>query len=371
MARAVLTAAQGARHRLLGQEQHLVSQVKSGYRITQANLTPHVNSFINAYSAELRQLQAQAEDDESGAPKVAHSWAMRNGKALQSVLRVHLTSFAQHAAQQTTAAQALAAHDATQQARHLMTVSLAPAFLRGLPHNTLKLTPQKAIDALAGRAKNGQPLAKLLSKLPDDIADRLMQDVLAGLEAGQNPRVVAQTLWRDIGMAQSQALNVARTELISAYRAAASATYQANSDVLDGWYWSAALDGRCCAMCAAMNGTLHGLDETLDSHNQCRCAMVPKTKSWADLLGPDVDTSGIPETGVSDDDFQDGADWLAQQSAETQRDVLGGQAALAAYQDGAYALQDLIGTAYSASWGQSRYQKSLKALGIDFRDYLN
>lgn len=382
----LLNLSLAARHQLIGREQQLVAHIKSRYHAVRVALEPHVNALIAAYGAELtrrqqqqRQQAADGEDGETPAPPrvtVPRSWlAARGGgnvKPLQAALRQHLGTFAGAATGATMAAQGAAIQAATEQTRHSVTVALSPAIRRGLPPDTVKTARQSALDALAGRAKNGKPLSWLYDQLPQDTAQAVYDILAQGLADGTGPRALAGDIWRAIGGAQYRALTIARTELLGAYRAATALNYQANSDTLDGWYWQAALDGRVCGMCAAMHGTFHTLDETLDSHAQCRCAMVPKTKSYADILGPlGIDTSDIPETGVSDSDFQDGAAWLAQQDAATQRDVLGGQAAYNAYQQGAFTLADLIGTASSAAWGDSRYQKSLKQLGINFQDYLS
>ena len=106
-----------------------------------------------------------------------------------------------------------------------------------------------------------------------------------------------------------------------------------------------------------MNGTEHDLSESLDSHPNCRCAPLPKTKSWASILGPlGIDTSDIPETTIQ---VQSGADWFDNQPAATQQAILG-NAKYAAYKAGALKLSDLVYHGHDPDWGGYRQEKSLK-----------
>jgi hypothetical protein len=61
-----------------------------------------------------------------------------------------------------------------------------------------------------------------------------------------------------------------------------------------------------------------------------------------------------PETGGA---------WLARQSPEVQRQVLGSQAAVEAYRRGEVALSDFVGKRHDPRWGTSIYQKSWREEG--------
>ncbi len=107
-----------------------------------------------------------------------------------------------------------------------------------------------------------------------------------------------------------------------------------------------------------MHGTEHSLDETLDEHPNGRCSMIPKTKSWADILGPlGIDTSDIPDTSP---DIQSGSDWFDGQSEATQRAILGPK--YEAWSNGDFTLDDVVGHASDPVWGSSIYEKPLKEL---------
>lgn len=216
----------------------------------------------------------------------------------------------------------------------------------------------RAIEELVGATQAGSPLADLFAGFGREAAENVANALIRGVTLGDNPRKVARDVQQALGIERARALTISRTEGIRAYRSANLSTFQANSDVVGGWIWSAAL-GSACAVCTAMNGTKHGLDETLDSHPNCRCAMLPETKGWDEILGDlGINTDDIPDTTIQ---VQSGEAWFDEQDAATQQQILGSQSAYAAYKDGALSLSDLVGTSHSEDWGGSRYQKSLKA----------
>ena len=96
----------------------------------------------------------------------------------------------------------------------------------------------------------------------------------------------------------------------------------------------------------------------MDTHPNCRCVMLPQTKSWDDILGPlGIDTSNIPDTTIQ---VQSGSDWLDNQDAATQQSILG--AKYQGWANGDFTLQDIVGYSNSPDWGGTIYEKSLKQL---------
>ena len=227
-----------------------------------------------------------------------------------------------------------------------------------------------AMRALEGKASNGSPLDQLFNGFGQDIAQVLHQTLTAGLASGTNPREVARQMTTDLGVPRQRALVIARNEMVDSYRQAALDSYQANNDVLGGWIWCADLGPRTCAMCLAMNGQQFPLDEEFDSHACCRCAPLPATLGWQDILdnlgidAEEVDFSDLPDTTIQ---LPSGQDWLARQPTKTQTQILGpGKQTL--YQAGKLTLADLVGKGTSNQWGGYRYEVSLKDLGFDAND---
>lgn len=70
---------------------------------------------------------------------------------------------------------------------------------------------------------------------------------------------------------------IARTEILRASNNGALATYQANSDVLQGYEIKAALDERTCPQCGALDGKRYAFGEGQQPpfHVRCRCTVIP------------------------------------------------------------------------------------------------
>lgn len=203
----------------------------------------------------------------------------------------------------------------------------------------------------------------MFDRYGDEAATAASDAIRQGVLAGRNPNVIARDMMAACDISLVSALNTSRTEAMRSLRDATLANYRANDDVVEGWVWLASSDA--CAMCIAMSGQEFPLDEDMDSHNCCRCTQVPKTKSWADIFGDGVDVSDIEETQA---DVPLGIDMFNAMTDAEQRDLLG-PAKYNAYKAGAFDLADLVGTSDNGVWGTSKYEKSLKDLGIDASDY--
>jgi hypothetical protein len=127
---------------------------------------------------------------------------------------------------------------------------------------------------------------------------------------------------------------------------------------IEEWVWSASLDGKVCAFCAAHHGGKHPIDEEMVTHPNCRCAQSPVTPSWADLGFDDGEDLSI-ETGDA---------WLREQDEATQDRILG-KAGAAAWRDGQFQLKDVIGYKHHDELGEIGYKRSLEEIvGKDTAD---
>ena len=312
-----------------------------------------VRVYGRAYVALREDLDAlmgrmhQAQSDGTFSP----SWLYqeRRMESLLDQVRQQIGLFSQFAGAHITAEQVRAAQLGQSQARQLVLASLGAP-----PGGSLALLHTAAVEDLAGFLSDGSPLAALLDTLAGQAAENVKDAHTSGIAAGQGPRDLAADMRRQLrgalGPPLSRALTIARTETLRAYRTASSRTYQANSDVVDGWIWTAHLSSRTCALCIAMNGTEHPGTEEFASHPNCRCSPVPKTKSWQDL-----GIEGVPEAAAPP---VSGADWFAAQDEKTQMAILG-PAKFAAYKAGKLSLAGLVGKSDDSRWGPSRYEKSL------------
>lgn len=207
-----------------------------------------------------------------------------------------------------------------------------------------------------GFTSDGTPLRALLDALGAEASQAVRETLIAGLATGENPRAIARRVKGEFDGNLARALRVARTETLRAYRTAALRNYRANDDVVKGWIWLAAVQGRgagrTCASCWAMHGTTHSLDEIMDDHPNGRCAAAPWVRSWAEL-----GFEGLPEWSET----PKGVDLFARLTPQEQDRVLGA-AGGAAYRAGAVKMEQFVGVRYSARWGSLRYARSLTAV---------
>jgi SPP1 gp7 family putative phage head morphogenesis protein len=252
-----------------------------------------------------------------------------------------------------TGQQAAAVEMAQTHAAELGLASLQPGAEQAGVSVTWDRLPREALTDLVGFTQNGSPLKELLDELGPTASQAVRDGLIQGLALGQNPRTIARQIKGALGGNLVRALRISRTETLRAYRESTRRNYQANSNVVGGWYWTAALDGRTCAACWAMSGTFHTLDERLDDHVNGRCAMVPKTKSWEEM-----GFSGIEETAPQP---RVGVDEFAKLSPERQDGVLG-KAGGAAYRAGAVRLRNFVGRRNDPRWGTMRYARSLRSI---------
>jgi SPP1 gp7 family putative phage head morphogenesis protein len=210
--------------------------------------------------------------------------------------------------------------------------------------------PTGALEELVGALADGSPLADLLGELGPAAARSVREALVAGLATGQGPRAIARRIRADLGGSLARALTIARTETLRAYRESSRRAYRANDDVVAGWIWHAQLGPRTCAACWAMHGSRHALDERLDGHPNCRCSMIPVTKSWAELGFP-----GVPDARPV---IEPGEEAFRRLPAADQLAVLG-PAKHAAYRAGEIGLADLVARDRSERWGTTRREASL------------
>lgn len=220
--------------------------------------------------------------------------------------------------------------------------------------------PTEALSDLISFLHDGSPLSSLLGELAGSASQAVADGLVTGLALGWNPRRIAASIRQALGNDLVRALRLARTETLRAYRESTRRNYQANSNVLHGWIWMSARNERTCAMCWAMHGTKHGLDEMLDDHPNGRCTMLPWTKSWAEL-----GYEGIPDNP----ELEPGSALFEKLNPEKQRSILG-PAKYAAWRDGRFTFSQIVGRRDDARWGSMRFERSLKDLiGEDAMNY--
>lgn len=229
----------------------------------------------------------------------------------------------------------------------------------------------RALRAMVGFTQNGAPLSSLFERLAPDMMASVRQTLLTGIALGTNPSTLAYQLRGPLGIPLWRSLTIARTETLRAYREGQRATIAANADVLEGWVWRCARDRRSCEVCWANDGQVFPLDlpdgtmvvaisdvPGMEEHVNGRCTLVPRAKSYAEILGDPSLPDNRPKWATGPEAF-------AGLDPAIQAEILGpGKFDL--YQRG-YPITDMWQRSGSAEWGTSRVSRPLRDMLEDVR----
>lgn len=192
--------------------------------------------------------------------------------------------------------------------------------------------PVDALNSLFGFAGDGTPLRNMLMRAHPDAVDGLLNALVKGLALGKNPTEVAKMMADGFGIGLQKALTLARTEQLRAYRAGNLEQYR-NSGVVTGYKRMATRDSNTCPGCLFADGQMFDTEHEFDEHPNGRCQIVPVVR------------------GAEEPTWQNGTDWFKAQSAETQREILGGER-FDAWQNGA-SLESMSKLVNDPTWGGS------------------
>lgn len=319
------------------------------------------DEMARSWLVVLKRVQIEVDDlmakmlaaERAGTP-VSPAWLYQQNRLgnLVTMIRREAWRWAPYAEQVTADLVADAIRDATYQARALATEAAA-VHLAGVTA-TFATVSAGPLEALVAHLAPGGPLRGLLLGYGTEAASAAQAALLEGVTLGKGSAWTAQQMRQALDIPRWRAETLARTEALRAYREAARATYAA-SNVVGSWEWLASLDRRCCPGCVGMHGTIHPNTETLDGHPRCRCAMVPRTLTWAQI---DPSLIGVPDTQPS---LLTGADWLELQPEGTQRAMLG-PLKYDAWKAGRITVADMVARTYSPTWGTMRRERSMREI---------
>jgi SPP1 gp7 family putative phage head morphogenesis protein len=221
-----------------------------------------------------------------------------------------------------------------------------------------------ALEELVGVTQAGSPLASLFRSFGRDAAKRVVSVLVGGVSMGRNPRQIASQVRDALSITKSKALTIARQEMIRCYRNSTLKTYQKNEDVLDRWRWNCKKSTRTCVVCLAMDGKTFPLNTPFESHVVCRCAPVPVTKPYSEILR----ARGIEPKGVTDtspyEGMQTGKTWFEAQTPDVQRRIIGNNAGYELYAKGDVRIEDFVKYSFDEHWGGSRTQRPARELTV-------
>lgn len=231
-----------------------------------------------------------------------------------------------------------------------------PGFMSSAALDTWSLVDANQIDAIVRRST--EQITSRTRALSREAQQAVRQELIRGVAAGSNPRVVARRILQRVegrfNGGLTRALTISRTEILSAHREAARVGQAQHPDVLAGWRWMCSLGPRTCPACLARHGTFHDSTESgPNGHQNCRCARVPVAKMWAEL--------GFTDIAEPEDLFPDAKTWFAGQPEETQVAIMG-RRRLELLTSGQVGWDDLATVRHTPGWRDSWVPTPVKTL---------
>jgi SPP1 gp7 family putative phage head morphogenesis protein len=318
---------------------------------TMAALAKSYRTSLAVIDRQLAKLTQQIEDAARAGLPVSSSWLWQEQRlqSLHTQAMMQLAKAGAQAANLIEQAQLDAIAAASDGADAMIRAAYAngPATIQ--PDVLAARIPTAIVERVVAAVQPKTPLQTLIASISADNAQAALDHLTTGVTLGENPRKIAAKMRAELGNTQWQAERIARTEVIRAANLASLDRYN-DSPLVEGWEWLAA-DG-CCIACLAMQGTQHDLSETLDSHPNCRCCMVPIVTSWSDL----------GYTGIADDEaLATGEELLADMSDEDIAAAYGPGVA-DALTSGRATLQDFVTTKTDPNWGPMKVRVPLKTV---------
>ena len=131
-----------------------------------------------------------------------------------------------------------------------------------------------------------------------NIQEQIRQELFTGALKGESYPELVDRIRQGFGIAEKDAIDLARGYIQSANVGAQEIVVNENKDIIEGLKWVATLEtsfkksGRgTCLRCASLDGNIYRLDEEkppMILHFRCRCCWVPVTIPWR-KLGIDID----------------------------------------------------------------------------------
>ncbi len=244
--------------------------------------------------------------------------------------------------------------EAAPDVRRLAELALGPApgdrpppLPRWLALELGQLRPDVA-NRILGSATDGRPLALLFAELAPEHSQHIIDTIVSGVRSGRSVDLIAEDVRQLSGMTLSRASTIARTEIGRARREAALAVMADPASPVEQWVWHAMLDA--CASCHAQHGSIHPVTESLHSHPNCRCIMVPRMPPWSALGFP-----GVPDLRPR---IQTGPERFATFTDSAQLSILG-PGKFEAFKAGRLILADLVTHTHSERWGPGTREATL------------
>lgn len=209
--------------------------------------------------------------------------------------------------------------------------------------------PNESVENLLGFLQQDSTLSQNLNRtLGTAAAQNFADKLIEGISLGYNPNKINSLINQTLAEPLTWSLNTIRTTQNYAYRESTRANYVNNEEILGGWKWYAALDGRVCLSCVNQHGRDFPLNARLNDHHQGRCTQIP-------ILDR-------PERfGLKPVKIEQGEKWFNKLPQADQVNRMG-QERHAAYKSGKFKFKDLSEVYQNDTFGEMLKEASLKSL---------
>lgn len=277
--------------------------------------------ILSQIDAELKHIFTEVEQRKNAGLPVGAGWQRRSDKLQSFRAQVHreMTKFSKNAAIIAEHRQGQAVREAPDDSKKLLRSMGVDSDFTAL-HTA-------AIESLVGIAQDGGPLRDLFSEIAPQATDDAMAELSTGIALGRNNKVISEGVRNALGTSAHRALMITRTETQRAYREASRQSYVAAG--VKRWVWKAY--GDACGSCQAQSGQEFDTDQSLDSHPNCRCQILPIAEGSSFKVPSGVDT-------------------FADKSDSDQLSILG-PTKFELYKSGKITLPDLVTHTESKRWG--------------------
>jgi hypothetical protein len=310
-----------------------------------------------AHQALLRDLEAARQGVELARERGINENTFRLQRALDMAQQAEdlLKQYAQNGTSYIAQQQREVSRTAYQAAREFIDTTNPPP--PNFPNASSFMTfPQEALEVITAATSSG-PVYELLNRYGADAAKAAGRVLTQAIVLGTHSDIVGRQLSTELAVPLWKGAQIARTEINRAYQESLRETWRENKHITPKWIWRSGRTASTCAVCWAMDGTEHDVEEPMGSHPSCRCSMVPATVSWDDLAAqfgiemPDGDFDP-PREPTGPEAFD--------QLPESDKWAVLGPSKYKAYSAGEIGLEDLIEERRSDDWGVSRSEGSLK-----------
>lgn len=223
-----------------------------------------------------------------------------------------------------------------------------PALLQAF-NTTWDRLPNESVEKLLGFLQADSQLSINLNQaLGFNAAQNFQNKLLEGIALGYNPKKINSLINQTLSEPLTWSMNTISTTTQYAYRESARANYVNNSEIVGGWKWYAALDGRVCLSCVSKHGQSFTNEQRLNDHHRGRCTQIPVIKDFEKF-------------GLENIQVELGENWF-NNLPTTQKIERMGQAKYNAYLAGEFKFNELSEAYQNDTFGEMLKEASLRSI---------